>query len=156
MRSILLVALGVLMLSLQGCGFHLRGGLQDASSIPYTFLQGATGGVARELGNLDKFTADPAKAQVTLNILRESFDRRVLSVGTGGRVSEYEVIYTVSFAAQDQAGKSLIEPQTITLTRDYQFNKAQVLAEDQQEAALRRDMVRDAAQQIVRRLQALK
>lgn len=156
LRVITVLIFGVL---LAGCGFHLRGtgGIQDTGNIPATYLQADTsaGGIGRELSRLDKFTSDAGKAEAALQVISEGFDRRVLSVGRRGKVNEYEILYTVRFTVSDKAGKELLAPTTINLTRDYQFDETQVLAKDSEEAVLRRDLVRDAAQQIVRRLQAL-
>ncbi|MEW6354619.1 MAG: LPS assembly lipoprotein LptE [Pseudomonadota bacterium] len=156
----MLRAITVLIFSalLAGCGFHLRGGGLQGADVPLTYLQGGSpnAGVSAELSRLEQFTNDAAKAQVVLNILSENFDRRVLSVGSDAKVSEYEVRYTVSFSATDKAGKEIIAPQTIALKRDYRFDETRVLAADAEEATLRRDMARDAAQRIIRRLEVMK
>jgi outer membrane lipopolysaccharide assembly protein LptE/RlpB len=46
----------------------------------------------------------------------------------------------------------LSEPQTVKVQRDHQFDRLNVLAKEREEQELRREMQRDAAQQILRRL----
>ncbi len=157
MKIIPITVLGMLVL-LQGCGFHLRGTTPEAKNMPLTYVEGgATASQLRvQLSHVDKVTENAEAAQIVLTILNENFDRRVLSVGSiRGKVREYELRYVVNFEVRDKSGKELLSAQSIKLTRDYLFDETQVLGSDTEETILRRDMVRDAAGQIMRRLQAL-
>lgn len=156
MKIVWIAVLGMSVL-LQGCGFHLRGTTPEAKNIPLTYVEGAAASQLRaQLNQVDKVTENAEAAQVVLTILNENFDRRVLSVGSiRGKVREYELRYVVNFDVKDTSGKELLSAQTINLTRDYLFDETQVLGSDTEEAILRRDLVRDAAGQIMRRLQAL-
>jgi LPS-assembly lipoprotein len=49
-------------------------------------------------------------------------------------------------------GKALAESQTIRVQRDHAFDRLNVLAKEREEQELRREMQRDAVQQILRRL----
>ncbi len=151
------LATGCLLVFLQGCGFQLRGATPEAKNMPLTYVEGAAASQLRaQLSHVDKITENAEAAQVVLTLLNENFDRRVLSVGAiRGKVREYELHYVVNFEVRDKAGKELLSAQTINLTRDYLFDETQVLGSDTEETILRRDMVRDAAGQIMRRLQAL-
>ncbi len=157
-KSILTLAV---LLILQGCGFHLRGGLQG-ESVPLTYLKGGGDqrggqtGLRGELSRVNGITDNAASAEMALTIISENFTRHVLSVGTTGKVREYELRYVARFAVSDKTGTELLAPQTISLTRDYRFDTTQVLGSNAEEDTLRQDMARDAAQQILRRLQALK
>lgn len=157
MKIVWITVLAAVLL-LQGCGFHLRGTLEGSADMPLTYVQGsaAPGGIRTALSRADKITGNIDQAEAVLNVVSEKFDRRVLSVDSNGRVSEYEIFYAVDFTVQDKTGKQLIGPQTVSLVRDYRFDETQVLGKDTEEAGLRQDMVRDAAQQILRRLQVLK
>jgi len=156
MKIVWIAVLGMSVL-LQGCGFHLRGTTPEAKNMPLTYVEGAAASQLRaQLNQVDKVTENAEAAQVVLTILSENFDRRVLSVGAiRGKVREYELRYVVNFNVRDKAGKELLSAQTINLTRDYLFDETQVLGSDTEEVILRRDLVRDAAGQIMRRLQAL-
>ncbi len=81
-----------------------------------------------------------------------SSDSQVLSVNSIGKVGEYRLGYNVSFKLIDKQGKALSEPQTVRVRRDLVFDRLNVLAKEREERELRRDMQRDAVQQILRRL----
>ncbi|MDP1708326.1 MAG: LPS assembly lipoprotein LptE [Gammaproteobacteria bacterium] len=157
-------ALGLVLL-LAGCGFHLRGsGVDDIalSDMPMVYLQSGNpqSGMLEELrrrGGLQgaRFTLDSAAADLALNITSERFDRRVLSVGGAGKVSEYEVHYAISYSVLDNNGEEKLANR-ISLVRDYRFDETQVLGKEAEEKRLRQDMVQDAAQQIMRQLRTIR
>lgn len=156
-------ALGMILL-LSGCGFHLRGsGVDDIalSDMPMIYLQSGNpqSGMLEELqrrGRLHgaRFTRESGAAELALNITAESFDRRVLSVGSTGKVSEYELHYAVSYNVLDKNGEEKLANR-ISLVRDYRFDETQVLGKEAEEKQLRQDMVQDAAQQIMRQLRTI-
>ena len=158
------IAIWGMMLLLTGCGFHLRGdGLSTStlSTLPPVYLQSGNpqGGVMVELQRQGqqrgaRFTTDSTEAEIALNIGSENFERRVLTVGSTGKVSEFALHYSVNFSVLDKQGKELIAD-SLNLVRDYRFDETQVLGKEAEEAQLRRDMLRDAAQQILRRLRAV-
>ena len=147
----------LLTLSLAGCGFQLRGN----ATLPFesVFVEGGQEIVV----NLDrairptatKVTARAQDAQVTLQILGESREKRILSLDNAGRVSEYRLLYRVSFKAVDSKGRELLGPQQIELRRDITFNDNQTLAKESEELLLYRDMQVDAVQQIIRRMSVI-
>ena len=147
----------LLTLSLAGCGFQLRGN----ATLPFesVFVEGGQEIVV----NLDrairptatKVTARAQDAQVTLQILGEAREKRILSLDNAGRVSEYRLLYRVSFKAVDSKGRELLEQQQIELRRDITFNDNQTLAKESEELLLYRDMQVDAVQQIIRRMSVI-
>ena len=88
-------------------------------------------------------------------IRKNSGSRRVLSVSSEGKVSEYELYQTLEFKVRDAAGRELLAPQYLELTRDYLFEKEDVLGKSNEEEILRRDMHRDLVRLIMLRLEAL-
>ena len=146
-----------LALSLVGCGFQLRGN----AALPFesVFVEGGQEiVVALERAirpTATKVTARAQDAQVTLQILGESREKRILSLDSAGRVSEYTLLYRVSFKAVGNKGRELLEPQQIELRRDITFNDNQTLAKESEELLLYRDMQADAVQQIIRRMSVI-
>ncbi len=156
-----LLVLVALALALSGCGFQLRG----AANIPFESLaiRGAENTpfhvelrrsliANRTLRVLD----DPKLAQAILQVTGMSQERRILSLSGAGRVREFQLVYRVSFRVHDGKGRELIAPNEIVLRRDITFNDSQVLAKEQEEILLVRDMQSDAVQQVLRRLSAAK
>lgn len=156
-RNALLVAL---LLTLAACGFRLRG----TAEVPFEtlFLPGATGGIALDLkrniqvGTNAKVVDDAAKAEAVLQFTEETRQKEVLSLTGTGRVREFQLRYRVGFRVHDGKGGEYIPQSTIQLTRDVTFNDAEILAKEQEEQILFRDMQTDMVQQILRRLAAAK
>jgi LPS-assembly lipoprotein len=105
-------------------------------------------------GTRTKLVNDPAGAQATLSITSEDRSKTILSFDTGGRVREFQLRYRLSFRVHDAKGRDYLPQSEIRLTRDISFNDAQVLAKEQEELLLFRDMQSDMVQQILRRLAA--
>jgi len=105
-------------------------------------------------GSSTKIVDDAKDAQATLSILSEQPERVILSLSVSGRIQELSLYYRVSFSVVDAAGKSYLAPELITLRRDLTYNDTDVIAKEQEEALLYKDMEKDAVQQILHRLQA--
>jgi LPS-assembly lipoprotein len=150
-------------LGLSACGFHLRGAgkaeLPEALSTLRVAIEG--GQAANDPLLAAMKTALRTQAGVTvvdsveaplLLLSGERSDSQVLSVGTTGKADEYLLKYEVSFRLVGVDGKALAEAQTVKLQRDHAFDRFNVIAKEREEVDLRRDMQRDAVQQILRRL----
>lgn len=155
--------IGLLLLTiaflLSACGFHLRGSGQ-APLPPTAVLGDAAMPLQMELrkqlrGGGGAVAETAAAARWIVRLLREESDRRVLSVGSTGKVEEYELYYAATVVFEDPQGKPLGPPQTVSQTRSYGFTETAVLGKDAEQETLMRDMRRDVADQILRRLRAL-
>lgn len=162
-RAALLLA----VLTLAGCGFHLRGQGQALLPPSLTQLRVATPGadangalvsaVRQNLSDQPNLKLVDDTAAPVLSLLREQVESQVLSVRTTtAKAAEYQLRYTVEFDVRDGAGQPLLAPQTLRLTRDYTFDPNRVLAKEHEERELLRELARDAANQIVRRLGRMK
>jgi LPS-assembly lipoprotein len=157
MRTITILVFSLL---LTACGFHLRGSQEQVSGLPALYLPEGTTGLAGELRSAARsggarLVENREDAQAVVTISAENLERQVRSVGSTGKVREFELVYTVSFDVQDSQGKALTDTQTLRLTRDFVFDETQVLGKEAEEAKLRQGLQRDAAGQILRRVQAL-
>jgi LPS-assembly lipoprotein len=150
--------------STAGCGFQLRGangsytmpfhsiylGFSDTSALGTELKRNL-----RATGQLD--IADKASdAEAQFVLLSETRNKSILSLNSLGRVREYLLTYTLSFAVRDAKGVELVPPTQISLRRNMAFDETQVLAKESEEALLYRDMQADIVQQIIRRLAAMK
>ena len=158
MRATSLLVL-LLSLSLAACGFHLRG--EKAFALPFkTLYVQSTNNYAPFINELKsaieandvQITDAPEQAEVTLQIVSELTDKQILSLSGAGRVREFRLQYRVSFLAYDRKQREWLYPQEIKLQRDFSYDDTQVLAKEQEEALLYKDMRNDAVQQVVRRL----
>jgi LPS-assembly lipoprotein len=158
MKRILLVAFCSV---LSACGFQLRG----QASLPFEtiYISFPVGHpIGTDLKRLIKAgtntrVVDKAKgAQTTLEIISVVNDKQIMSVSGGGRVREFELRYRVSFRLFDAKGVDLIPTNEIALRRILPYTDAQVVAKEGEEAMLVKEMQTDSAQQILRRLEAVK
>lgn len=94
-------------------------------------------------------------AELVLLIHNEKQGRRVLSVGSSGKVNEYELQYELLFSVRDKQGEYLLDNERITQQRDYEFDEAAVLAKGEEEQRLFDFMRRMSIQSLMRRLHAV-
>ncbi|MFH2135852.1 MAG: LPS assembly lipoprotein LptE [Pseudomonadota bacterium] len=161
MRNILL---SLSLLTLAACGFHLRGSdLQDVRfgfKSVYLKTQGETPFVVelrRTLGkNKMEPVATPDQAELILEIVSENTTKQILSLSGSGRVREYQLGYRVSMRAYDLQQVEWLPPDDVRLNRTLAYDDALILAKQQEEAQLYKDMRADAVAQTVRRLMRAK
>jgi LPS-assembly lipoprotein len=154
------VVLTPFLFLLAGCGFRLRG----TAEVPFTtlYLPAATSGIALDLkrniqaGTKARVVDDPKQAEAVLQFTEETRQKEILSLTGTGRVREFQLRYRVGFRVHDGKGGDYVPQSVIQLTRDVTFNDAEILAKEQEEQLLFRDMQTDMVQQIMRRLAAAK
>jgi len=103
-----------------------------------------------------KLTATAAEADLTLDIVYEASDKQILALSGSGQVREFQLRYRVSIRAYDKQMKDWLPPDEISLQRSLTYDDAQILAKEQEESLLYRDMRSDAVQQVMRRLSRAK
>jgi LPS-assembly lipoprotein len=152
------VVLGALSAS---CGFQLEGHtpLPVVVRTPYVEAPDRESDFVQNLRhalqvNGAQLTADRNQASAVVSILRDDVVRRVLSVSALNQPNEYEVTYTVDFSVT-AGDKELLPAQEITDIRTYSFDERLLLAKGHEEDTLRRDMARDLAERVMRRLSSL-
>ena len=151
-------------LLLSACGFHLRGSSGEANLPFKTIYLGFT--PTSTLGNeLRRYirgnggtevVTDAKAAEAVVEVLSETREKVVLSLNTQGRVREFTLLYRFKFRVKDGQDKELLAQTDIVLKRNISFNESQVIAKEQEEVLLYRDMQSDLVQQIMRRLAAIK
>jgi len=103
-----------------------------------------------------KLTATAAEADLTLDIANESSDKQILALSGAGQVLEYQLRYRVSLRVYDKQLNDWLPSDEISLQRTLSYDAAQILAKEQEEALLFKDMRSDAVQQVIRRLSRAK
>lgn len=153
-----LVAL-LLVTVLAGCGFHLRGDVALASVLEDTYLKSKEpySGISAALRNTlqsagARLVSDPAQASAVLHVISSRSLRRVLSVGSGGKASEYELYEEVTFALEDNQGNELLPAQTLKSIRDMVFDETELLGKVAEAEDIKRQMQRNLARQILTRI----
>lgn len=151
----------LLLLGLAGCGFHLQGRTLlpesirrihiEASDAQTDFVQALRESLAASGAQL---TDLPGPAAATLAVSRDSVSERVLTVSKRNIATDYELTYEVEVSVRG-AGRELMAPETLNLSRVYSFDEKQLLAKDRERALLLDALARDMAGVVLRRLSAL-
>lgn len=149
-----------LLLVLAGCGFQLRGDYDLPPMLERVVLTGPQ--LLRDELLVGLRASDvevvESREQATaiINLGRERFSERVLSVDPNtGRSREFEVALAVTFKVDAPDGTVIAPDQAVELQRDYVFDEDAILGKSRERGVLREEMRRDAAQQILLRLQGL-
>jgi len=158
---------GLAAVLIAGCGFQLRG--QGTVKLPESLAtirvmvagsQVANDPLRLAMEDMLRIYAGATVAQAsdtpTLVLTGENINSQVLTVDASGKASGYLLRYEISYSVLGATGEELAPPQTLRLQRDYRFNPLNVLAKEQEEENLKRELRRDALYQIVRRLARFK
>jgi LPS-assembly lipoprotein len=144
-----------------GCGFSLRGATATPEAMQRTYIDTPDrfSQFYRELRrNLQAAGVEvldsPEGATATLSILFDFTDQRVLSVSARNVPTEFEVFYTVRYAISNGA-ESLLEPQELTLTRDYTYDATLVLGKAKEEQLMRDAIVDDLVRIVLKQISAI-
>jgi len=159
-RNQKLVALLLLASLLTACGFQLRGSGRPSSSelvgsvyiydpekvSVYVPLRNAL--TAQQV----RFVPHREQADTVVVLSNEKTTRRVASVSASGRVSEYELLHAIDLGVLRSTGQERLgageiaalldklNPQTVSVIRDYTYDETDVLAKDDEERILRSEM----------------
>ena len=151
----------LLLTLLAGCGFQLQGAFTTPTEMERTYIAADDQHSLfyRELRATLKASGvnlvdNAADATATFTISFDETDQRVLSVSARNVPTEYEVYYSIEYALYGSS-KSLLEFQTITLTRDYTYDSTLVLGKAREEELLREAIVDDLVRIILKQIATL-
>jgi LPS-assembly lipoprotein len=144
------------LLVLTACGFALRG----VANVPFESIH--ISGSAGIIGDLQKSLASSGVkimpnedgAQVTIEMLNETNDKRILTLTNKGLVKEYELLYTLNYRMRDASSPEWGPEQHVEVRRDFTFDDNQLLAKGYEEARIQSDMRSDVVREVIRRLSA--
>jgi len=155
-------AIGIVLSgALVACGFHLRGEAHypfDTLFVNSPASQPLTTDLKRSLQGAGsaKIVSSADQAQAILDITAVENNKQILSLTSGGKVSEFLLIKRVLFRVRDKDGNDWLPTAEIVVRRTYTYSDAEALAKEYEEQRLWHDMQDDAIQLIVRRLQLAK
>lgn len=153
----LTLCLGILLTV--GCGFHLKKepplpeelhSIYFKSAYPYSHLTLVLKQVLRSQGI--KLTDEPNEAQLTLNVISETYSSSTLSESASAATKEYSLTYTVKYSLLDQDGETVYGPKQIQTFRYYTVNEDQVISSTNELDVIHREMQRDALYQMLNQL----
>jgi LPS-assembly lipoprotein len=130
-----------------GCGFHLRGEAEPRPELARTLLEADRLeprfryrlAQALERNGVELVEA-PGEASAILTVRDTARERRVLSVGSDARVTEYELLARIEISARTPEGEVVLEPRNLSTRRAYRFDPDLVLGTQGEEALLYEEM----------------
>ncbi len=155
-----LVITSLSLLLLSGCGFKLRGQLDNA----YLEIQNwkIIGAISPQLEknikkqfSIRKGIIDSANAQAVLDV-SENYQELVNTINSKGQVNEIRLKYTVTFLVRNaQKDKVILLPNTISQFRDVAITDSSTLAKEQEKQKLLKDMQYNISTRILEIIQKI-
>jgi len=151
----------LLLAMCSACGFKLRGAVELPAVLQETYLESENPftGMARALRiELEaagaRVVESSEQATAVLIIVNERSQNRILSVGSTGKASEYELLEEITFELADRNGKILVQKQNLRMIRDLVFDETELLGKVSESEQLHVQMRRNLARQIITRINA--
>jgi len=155
-----IAVIAFLTLFLSSCGFHLRGDYLMSPQLKTLHISssdkfGELTRLVKQHLSLNNINLAPhlVKDVAQLRLLKDSLNRRTLSVFPNGQVAEYELIYTVRYQLAISATD--IRSFEFELNRDYQDDPNIALAKSRELDLMLSEMRREAANKILRDLSTI-
>ena len=152
-----LFLIGIMILLLSGCGFHLRNAQPLPEHLNPLYIQG--------LGQYDqlnrtlrdtflsaevRLTLDKSDAASILTVVDHGQSRQVITVDSRGKATEYALTRKLTVKLTDRDGKVLMDEHTVGVERDWIDVGKDGLAGRVEESQLQQDMRRSLALSILR------
>lgn len=145
------------IISVGGCGFHLRGTVQVPPELKTIQLQSPnpnsslTKMLISYLQDADVSITESAPVRLILSGEKE--EKKTASYTARAKTAEYELVQSVTFEVTSQSGGSLVTPQTLSVRRTYNYNDRKIVGMSEEEDMLRKEMNSELAAGIFRSLQ---
>lgn len=161
------IIVSLLVLSLSACGWHLRGaaagGDKLAMAAPLDLVITTKDNhspliiaVRKALPNYKINELTTANSQtLSLNLDRETLDKRTAGVGSDALTSAYEIILRVDYSISNANGVITPINTNASISRTYNYNVNNANSAAQEEELVLHEMRRELAQNILRRTKNL-
>jgi LPS-assembly lipoprotein len=145
---------------LAGCGFELRRAaalpLRSIALVGFAPDSSLRRTLADELQRAGVALQDnPARAEAVLDALTDAREKAVAASTAFGQVREVTLRVRLRFRVATPAGRQLLAPSELLLTRDMSYSETAALAKREEELLLFRAMEDDIVAQVLRRLASL-
>lgn len=141
------------IISLIACGFQLRGGIE--ANFDSISINGGSAGFVKQLKKRlrqSSIAVLPTDGEVKLEILDDLLNKRILSLNSDGRISEYELIYKVSYRVKGKNDSEWGQLINNEVRRQYTYDDENVVAKALEEEKLingmRDELIRTITAQI--------
>jgi len=153
-----LPAILFLLAILSGCGFHLQQPTELPAEMSLTSLeiQDPYSPFARQLSILREQNGvqvvERDRAGAILEIPLNEVRKEILTIGDNARVREYRVRHSIRFRLLDSTGRVIVPEHSLEQSRVISFDEQDILAADQEEEFLRKNMADTLSRLVLRHL----
>ena len=138
------------------CGWHLRGNGEQIDVNRAIYLEVSTGQIydslKKSLAKKQRL-ADIATGDIQLILGDEFYERRSALVNNQVQAIQYQLTFSVPYEILDNQGQPLAEKSIAELSRYYTYNQNAINSSAKEEKALKKEMIRQLSQRILRRVQ---
>jgi LPS-assembly lipoprotein len=142
-----------------GCGWHLRGEIPGSKEEKTLFVSGIgprqpfyndfTQVLTYSGGTLAK---TPGQASAVINIVRAVHERRPITLSKQGRANTFDLTFRLLYDIRTSKGEVLVPQQELEIRRDYFNDQSSPLGQGEEEALMRVEMQKEAAQALLRQV----
>lgn len=154
-----LINLAWVLLTLSACGWQLRDKplLSDSLGTIHLSYHESQAGMAIEIeralkANNVKLVDSVENANYQLKIIDAKQSRRISTLNSFARATQYQIFQTVDFIILDVMGKPIIPISTASAESTYNFDESDLLASQNEEKFLQSNLRSKIVRQIIRRL----
>ena len=146
------------LLALSACGFHLRGVMPGVAGVKL-FIDSAS-----PFGDFERALIESAnqaeialvsavdESQLVLRLQQPQVTRRVQTVDTAGRASDYELIMSIRYVLASPAELTDASERELDARREYSFDNEELLSKAEEEELLLQEMYRDLSSRLLRQI----
>ena len=148
----------VLLTSLAGCGFQLRGNIDLPPAWRSLTLSSASPNSELNRAMQTAFERngitwqDPANAGYKLFLGDEKFERRNLTIGDNARAAEFELILSTTLRVTDREGTEILPETEVSSHKIMTADPENITGKVEESRLLRQEMRQDLVQQLMRQL----
>lgn len=161
--SLLSLLMFLLIAGLSSCGFQLRGAYELPAAMQSVYIdivkpKSKLGrALKRNLKASEIRLVESASDDVAiLKIIKETKNKRIVSVDSEGRAREYTLTVAIEFSVIAKQADFEIDKQRVQISRDFVFDTEDVLGNSREEAKLYEEMQQDLVRLIMFKLQSYK
>lgn len=146
-------------LALSACGFHLRGSDEGAKLAHKLYIEGpvtegsflsAFGTALTDVGG--GIVKTPIAASGIIHLYRATYVRQPITLSRTGRANGYDLSYRIVYDVRSPKGEVLQPRKEFEVKRDYFNDQTLPLAQLAEEAQIREEIEKEAAQSLLRRV----
>ena len=161
MRMVCSLFFSLLLLTLTGCGFHLRGRVPLPPQFQHIYIQSETPydpfiiELKDSLEDMNVVVVDnPIRAKLTLHVIKQTTTNSLGNISASTNTRQYTIYYSVEFALLDEKQQPIIPANTLSTNRSLIVNSNAILGSSSEEQTLIKEMRKTIIQLMVAKLGA--